>query len=246
MNEFANLLQRVDSLGWLGFFLSPCAMSAGMAAAAFARRKGIFSRRSMFGLAGFVSLLSGYSAGRIVFTESGEILFASVAVAAASLCGFALGVRDPRSGAISPTDAVQQCATAHDQMGFQAGLASLGIAYAGVWSVFPTQGVPLIGADGRLSTVFGVVIGALVTWTAVGLHLIVGRWARERKTDWLRACYLVIMISASPAVLGLTSSRFAGNRWAGFLLAAFSLLVLWLEMRRLEKAFKADDKTAGT
>ena len=237
MDEFVNqLAQTVDPLGWLGFFVSPCVMFGGMATAIFARRKAIISTRTMFTLVGLVSLISGCAAGRILYAEPGKVFFVSVALATASLFGFLLAVRDPYARSKVVTEVSQRGGTPRDHARFHAGLVSVAIAYVGVWSTFATVAYPPLAASGWHNTIVIVLVVGVI-WTVVGLHLIVGRVARARDTSGLRACHLVMAISASPAVLGLTLSRLTGNRWAGFLLMPLSLIILWLEMHRLEKAF---------
>lgn len=232
MNQLAH---TVDLLGWLGFLGSPIVMFGGMATAVFARQKAIISSHSMFTVAGIAALASGYVAGRIIYTEIAKVFFVSLAVATASFFGFFLAVQHPQLHVKGETDVAQQRGTPRDHARFHAGLVSVGVAYAGLWCTVPTQGHPEFATNSWPGTVL-IVLAATMMWTVIGLHWIVGRMVRARDTNLLGKCHLVMAISASPAVLGLAASRLTGTRWAGFLLVLLSLILLWLQISRLEKA----------
>jgi hypothetical protein len=203
---------------------------------AFAKRRGLASQSMILAMAAAASFASGYAGGRSMMgVDIAGAFFVAFMATFVGLFGLFVALREVASRATLSRPISQQGGSVHDQLRFRAGLAAVGIWYVGICSTFVTRGhIPLAPSSCHTGIVIGLT--GVIVWTVAGIHVILPRMLDGTMFAWKHAFHVVIVSSAVPAVLGLAMTVLTGNRLAGLFLAFVSLLFLWLETRRLEKA----------
>lgn len=231
--EISRYIQELGLFQWLGSWISVTVMVVTWVVLYHANWRGIIPNRQM--LAATVLLTS------LAFFETGlsfdTLWFAFAFAPFGALFGWYVVWLSTRIGRASTTQI-----TRLSPWRFRAAYVAIAIGHIGVWTTFLNRGNPPLAPNSWHKSIVFIML-VLLAWSVAGLHLLLHKMLDGTGASWQRAFRVVMIVSASPAALGLVVTLYTGNRWLGFSLTLLSLLVLWVEVRCLERVFP--DSPAG-